>query len=172
MKPRLVRLLAIASMLLAGVVLAQSARFVVTFETLEGEPTTVEGYASGDHLVLRVEVLNDSDTVLDRGAFWVGFPPVEGATLHSSTVGGFSSPERIVDPEGNDVESPSAAGVHTFTHLHELPEALGPGEVGAIKLKVTVLSSRNELVDVADEVFLVDAEGRHFGTRVDDIEAP
>jgi len=170
MKPRLVRILATVSILLAGVVLAQSARFVVTFETLEGEPTTVEGYASGDHLVLRVEVLNDSDTVLARDAFWVGFPPVEGATLHSSTVGGYSFPDRLLDAEGNDVAP--IDGAHQYTHLHELPEALGPGEVGAIKLKVTVLSSRNELADVAEGVFLIDADGRRFGTRVDSIETP
>ena len=167
---RWLRILIFMPVLLGGVALAEGARFTATFESLDGAPTVVEEYASGDHLVLRVEVRNDSDAVLTPDDFWVGFPPVEGATLHSSTVGGFSFPDRILDAEGNDVNP--YAGVHSYTHLHELPEALAPGEVGAIELKVTVLSSRNGLSGVMDGIFLIDAEGRRFGTRVDSIDAP
>ena len=167
---RLVRIPVCLSMLLVGLALAEGVQFAATFESMDGEPTEVEAYASGDHLVLRVEVRNESDAVLTPANFWVGFPPVEGATLHSSTVGGFSFPDRMLDAEGNDVEP--SVGVHRYTQLHELPGALAPGEIGAIELKVTVLSSRNTLDDVADEIFLIDAEGRRFGTRVDGTGGP
>lgn len=167
---RWIRILVWVPLLLASLALAQEVRFSASFVSMEGEPTTVEAYASGDHLVLHVEVRNDSDVVLTRDAFWVGFPPVEGATLHSSTVGGYSFPDRMLDAEGNDVEP--SDGAHEFEQLHELPEALAPGEIGVIDLKVTVLSSRNTLDEVLDEVFLIDAAGRRFGTRVDSFDAP
>jgi len=167
---RLVRLLVFMPLLLAGLALAEGVQFAATFESMDGEPTSVGEYASGDHLVLRVEVRNESDAVLTTDDFWVGFPPVEGATLHSSTVGGFSFPDRMLDAEGSDVEP--SVGVHRYTQLHELPEALATGEVGAIKLKVTVLSSRNTLDEVVDQIFLIDGEARRFGTRVDSVGGP
>jgi hypothetical protein len=166
---RWIRVLVWVPLLLVSFALAQDARFSASFVTMDGEPTAVEEYASGDHLVLHVEVRNDSDVVLTPDGFWVGFPPVEGATLHSSTVGGYSFPDRMLDADGNDVEP--SDGAHQYEQLHELPEELAPGEVGAIDLKVTVLSSRNTLDEVLDEMFLIDAEGRRFGTRVDDVEA-
>jgi len=167
---RLVRMLVLVPLLLAGLALAEGVQFAATFESMDGEPTSVDGYASGDHLVLRVEVRNESDVVLTPDDFWVGFPPVEGATLFSSTVGGFSFPDRILDAEGNDIEPSNFA--YRYTHLHELPEALAPGEVGAIELKVTVMSSDNALAEVVDEIFLIDGEARRFGTRVDSVGAP
>ena len=166
---RWIRVLVWVPLLLVGFALAQGARFSAAFVSMDGEPTAAEAYASGDHMVLHVEVRNDSDVVLTPDAFWVGFPPVEGATLHSSTVGGYSFPDRMLDAEGNDVQP--SDGAHQYEQLHELPEPLAPGEVGAIDLKVTDLSSRNTLDELLDQIFLVDAEGRRFGTRVDDVDA-
>jgi hypothetical protein len=164
------RPLALAAMLtglllVAGLATAQDVRFAVSFEEMDGRPAAVEEVASGDVKVLRVEVRNDSDATLEPGGFWVAFPPVEGATLFGNAGNGFSLPDRMLDAEGDDVMVDF--GVHEYTQLHALPEALAPGDVGEIALQVTVLSSRNTVAEAMSETYLVGPGDETLGVRDD-----
>ena len=143
-------------------------QYAVAFESVDGDPVDSDAFASGDVVVLRVDLHNGSDAVLRPGAFWVAFPPVEGATLFGNSGNGFSFPDRMLDADGEDVMVEHGGGAGR-TQLHELPEPLAPGEPTTMRLQVTVLSSRNSLTELANETLLLNAADEPFGTLVDEV---
>jgi len=160
--------LILIAFLLAAAALAQEVQYAVGFESVAGDAVDSDGFASGDVVVLRVDLHNGSDAPLQAGAFWVAFPPVEGATLFGNSGDGFSFPDRMLDAAGEEVMVDHGAGAGA-TQLHELPEALAPGEAATLLLQVTVLSSRNSLGDLTSEVLLLNAADERFGTLVEEL---
>jgi len=160
--------LILIAFLLAASALAQDVQYAVAFESVGGDPVASDGFASGDVVVLRVDLHNGSDATLQPGAFWVAFPPVEGATLFGNGGEGFSFPDRMLDADGEDVivDYGARAGV---TQLHELSDPLVPGEATTMRLQVTVLSSRNSLSELLSETLLLNTADEPFGTLVDEV---
>lgn len=159
--------LIVLAFLVAAPALAQDVQYAVGFESLDGDPRTADSFMSGDVVVLRVNLYNGSDAALEPGAFWVAFPPVEGATLFGNSGEGFSFPDRMLDADGEEatVEWGDGAGA---TQLHELSDPLAPGDTASLVLRVTVLSSHNSLTDLLGEVRLLNAADEAFGTLVDE----
>jgi len=160
--------LILIAFLLAAAALAQDVEYAVAFESVGGDPVASDGLASGDVVVLRVDLHNGSDAALEPDAFWVAFPPVEGATLFGNSGNGFSFPDRMLDADGEDVMVDWGGGAG-LTQLHELSNPLAPGDTASLVLQVTVLSSRNSLGELPGEVRLLDASGEPFGTLVDEL---
>lgn len=165
---RLALPLILLALLSAGSVLAQDVQYAAGFESMAGDPVATDGFASGDVVVLRVDLHNGSDAALQPGAFWVAFPPVEGATLFGNSGNGFSFPDRMLDAAGGDVMVEWGGGAGQ-TQLHELPEPLAPGDTATMVLQVTVLSSRNSLADLLSDVRLLNAVDEPFGTLVGEV---
>lgn len=160
--------LIVLAFLAGGLVLAQDVRYAVAFESIGGDPVASDGLASGDVVVLRVDLHNGSDATLEPGAFSVAFPPVEGATLFGNAGDGFSFPDRMLDADGEDVTLEWGDGAGLM-QLHELSEPLPPGDTTSLVLRVTVLSSRNTLAELVTETRLLNAADEAFGTLVDDV---
>ncbi len=161
-----VQSLILLAFLAAAPALAQDVQYAVAFESLDGDPLTADGFASGDVAVLRVNLHNGSDAAVEPGALWVAFPPVEGATLFGNSGEGFSFPDRMLDADGEEVMVEWGGGAG-FTQLHALSDPLASGETATLLLQVTVLSSRNSLTDLPGEVRLLNAADEPFGTLVD-----
>ena len=102
--------LILIAFLLAAAALAQEVQYAVGFESVAGDAVDSDGFASGDVVVLRVDLHNGSDAPLLAGAFWVAFPPVEGATLFGNSGDGFSFPDRMLDVAGEEVMVDHGAG--------------------------------------------------------------
>lgn len=160
--------LILLAFLAAASALAQDVRYAVAFESVGGDPVASDGLASGDVVVLRVDLHNGSDATLEPDAFWVAFPPVEGATLFGNSGNGFSFPDRMLDADGEDVMVEHGGGAG-MTQLHELSDPLTPGATASLLLQVTVLSSRNTLDALLSEVHLLNASDEPFGTLVDEV---
>ncbi|MDZ7708463.1 MAG: hypothetical protein U5J97_11340 [Trueperaceae bacterium] len=160
--------LILIAFLLTAAALAQDVQYAVAFESVGGDPVASDSFASGDVVVLRVDLHNGSDAALEPGAFWVAFPPVEGATLFGNSGGGFSFPDRMVDADGQDVMVDWGGGAG-LTQLHELSDPLAPGDTASLVLQVTVLSSRNSLDDLLSETRLLNAADEPLGTLVDEV---
>lgn len=160
--------LILIAILLAASALAQGVEYAVGFESLDGDSLRADSFASGDVVVLRVDLHNGSDATLEPGAFWVTFPPVEGATLFGNAERGFSFPDRMLGADGDEVMVDFGEG-SGVTQLHELSDPLTPGETASLLLQVTVLSSRNTLDALLSEVHLLNASDEPFGTLVDEV---
>jgi hypothetical protein len=150
-----------------GVGHAQDVAYRITLETPPGAPMAVESLASGDVAVLEVTLENRGADPVPVDAVWLVVPPVEGAQRFGNAGGGFSFPDRMRDPAGNEVPVEYDAAPD-LTHLHALSEPLEPGARAELPVRLTILSSVNGVAELIEAVHLEDADGLRVGNRVAD----
>jgi hypothetical protein len=163
-----VALLVVVSALIGSLAHAQEVDYAPGFVDRDGAPLEEVAFASGDVAYLRIEIHNRSSEPLQPDRFWVALPPVEGVRLIGNHSTGFSFPDRLLGPDGEermvDHDAPQDS-----THLHGLSEPLAPGENTALTVRLTVLSSANGLGEYASRIHLLDAEDRRIGTLVNEV---
>ena len=169
MRPAHVRWIPLALLTLAatvlGVGLAQDVAYRVTLETPPGAPVAAERLAAGDVVVLEVTLENRGADPVEVDAVWLVVPPVEGARRFGNPGGGFSFPDRMRDASGTEVPVDFDAAPD-LTHLHALAEPLERGARAELAVRLTILSSRNGVADLMEDVHLEGADGVRVGSRV------
>lgn len=152
--------------LLGSLASAQDVAYAVGFVDRDDAPLEEVAFASGDVAYLRVEIENRSDAPLQPDRLWGALPPVEGVRLIGNQSTGYSFPNRLLGPDGED-RTVDHDAPQDSTHLHALTEPLAPGESTALTVRLTVLSSANGLGEYGPRIYLLDAEDRRIGTLVD-----
>lgn len=169
-RARSLPLVALALALLVSVASAQPVRYTVEVRDGSDRAAALDGFRGGDLLDLIIGIHNAGEQALEPGSVYVVLPPAEGLRTQIATSGlAYTDPERFVDSDGR-----VAAGFepNLTAYYPALVDPLPPGANHQVRIRLSVVSSANDLAGLVEALRLNNRFDRTIGTRVDELPPP